>query len=203
MGACAACTHGFGELEINLRDLLAICLVPHGSLAQKAITVARQNFNPRLANTEADRGARASRQRQLLATAQPLFEPPTKGAVPFSLGNLKAGHAIAIPIDGDKLIEIVRKWTRGVHFKLKEFIEADFEIRVLHLHGEEEEQFVRVVSGVMELLDVNPSVGVLHAIIPDEKGERRLHLYGFNLWDQYRVYGWILDPRAVEELKQS
>lgn len=203
VGAREACNHRFGKLEINLRDLLAICLVPGGSFAQTVIARARQNFNPRLAKTDADRRARASRQRQLFATGQFSPDSPVERAVPFSLGNLVASHAIMIPIHGDNLITIVQKWTRGVHLKLtKEFIEPDCEVRVLHLHGQEEEEFVKVVSGLVKIYQVNPSVAVLYAPIPDENGGRPLHLYGFELWRQYRVYGWILDPRAIQELKQ-
>jgi len=44
VGACEACNHRFGELEINLRDLLAICLVPD-VLIEAAFTLLRCDFS--------------------------------------------------------------------------------------------------------------------------------------------------------------
>lgn len=175
VAACHSCNNQFGKLEIAVRDRLAICLVPNGPLAKKAITIARKNFNPRQAKTESERRARTSRQQQLFAGAR--FVGAPKDALPFTLANLSQGFGIAIPQDADNLIRLAQKWTRGVHFRLtKGFIESDYEIRVFHPDEVSEDQLIKMVQPIIKCYDLNPSAQVLHAVIPDDKGREPIHL---------------------------
>jgi len=57
-----------------------------------------------------------------------------------------------------------------------------------------------MIQPIMECRSLNASVQVMHAAIPDEMGKEPIHLYGFNIWQQYLAYSWVRDPTASQEL---
>lgn len=192
--ACSPCNRAYGKLEEELRLLLAACVDPRSDAAAGIWAKALDSINPDKARSPADALKRKSARRRFLRRVREADPSMTNSSLPEIYSDRpKGGLALVVP--AKETHRFIEKLIRGtIYLTELRYIEDGQEITVSLLKPEHGEPIVRLVKEFGELYDRGPGIRIRKAVAQDAKTNS---LFVFDIWDQFRFHGSVMDREVV------
>jgi hypothetical protein len=140
--------------------------------------------------SETDPDEREKRKRvcdAVMRDVQVITSLPTDGVLPSFFENYRKGSRTIVRIDADMLDPLVHLWARGFHrLAWGEPVAAEGKVESMHLTDKDAFAAFGPTKGLWKAFYGGPGVQI--ALLPGRDDHRRVTVYGFNIWEQYRVY---------------
>lgn len=188
--SCERCNRDYGKLEEELRLLFAACLDPKAEAAAGIWAKALDSVNPEKARDPLDTIRRKSARRRFLQRIRQADPSWTDHALPEIYADRPKGDlALLIPaIETHKFIE---KLVRGtIYLTERRYIEQDQEVTVSILPPEDSKPIINLLEQFGELYERGPGIKIRKAVAHDA---RTNSLFVFDIWDQFRFHGAVMD----------
>jgi hypothetical protein len=161
---------------------------------------ARNSIDAKQARTPREREHRIRQREAFWSGLRELREAPPH-TLPFSISNLAKGSRTGLIIDGEKLNSSVKKWVRGIYYKIHgQAVSSDGEISVIHIHEEEAAAVFGKFWQQWKCLDGGPGIQVSYLSV--DEGPKRADVYVFKIWDQFEVFGPADDKISIDHFAE-
>ena len=195
--ACRPCNHEYGKLEAKLRPLFAACVDPHGEATSGIWQKVVDGFSPHKARSPIDALKRKLEHRRFMSRLRPVTAELAKHALP-EIKNRPYGN-MALQIPAADLHRFGAKLIRGtVYLADKRYLD-DTDIGI-SLIAPDDEGDLQQLFELGQPFDRGLAIRIRRALDPNN-GDM---LFRFDIWDQFRIYGYAFHgrrPQALPELR--
>lgn len=188
--ACVGCNREYGKLEEQLRLLFAACVDPEADAAAGIWAKALDSINPSKARSPLDALKRKNARNRFFKRIRKADPTWANSAIPEIHADRPKGNlALLVPVQ--ETHKFIEKLVRGAIFLTEQrYVERSQEITVSLLRSEDSQPIVKLLEQFGELYERGPGIRIRKAVAQDARTNA---LFVFDIWDQFRFHGAVMD----------
>jgi len=188
--ACGPCNRDYGRLEEDLRLLLAACADPRADAAAGIWAKAFDSIDPEKARSPIDALKRKSARTRFLRRVREAEPSMSRSSLPEIYSDRPKG-TLALEVPAEETHRFIEKLIRGtVYLTEGRYVEKDQEVSVSLLRPEDGQPIVTLIEQFGALHERGPGIRIWKVVAEDAETNS---LFMFDIWDQFRFHGAVMD----------
>jgi hypothetical protein len=188
--ACEPCNNKKSHLEQCMLVRLAMCADPTVPASNGVWDRAKRSMDYQNVRDPAEREKRKRVHDAIMRDMEEVTSLPQAGVLPSFLRNYELGSRTTIKVPADMLNSLIEFWALGFHrIAWGEPASATARLEVQHVAVKDAITAFRGTEGRWKTFYGGPGVQI--ALLPGRDSARRVTVYAFAIWDQFRAYAVV------------